>query len=101
MSPSPSPDARRTLVVAYDIADDRRRARVAKTLGDFGVRVQLSVFECALTRGRLRELRRALERRIDPAVDSVSFYLLCRGCNARIRRLGRPPPSPDAQYLIF
>jgi CRISPR-associated endonuclease Cas2 len=32
-------------VVAYDIADDQRRMRVASELEDFGTWVQYSVFE--------------------------------------------------------
>ncbi len=88
-------------MVAYDVVEDRRRGKVAAVLLDFGVRVQYSVFECALTRaerGRLLERLRAL---IDPAEDAVSLYPLCRRCHGRVRRLGRPPPEPDPQYLIL
>jgi CRISPR-associated protein Cas2 len=35
-------------LVAYDITDDKRLHKVAKTCEDFGVRVQYSVFECRL-----------------------------------------------------
>jgi CRISPR-associated protein Cas2 len=35
-------------LVSYDIPDDKKRTRMAKTLRDFGERVQLSVFECIL-----------------------------------------------------
>lgn len=95
------PDARRRLVVAYDIVDDRRRERVARVLQDYGVRVQYSVFECMLGRAQYRELRDTLLARIDPAEDAVAFYRLCRGCGARVHRLGAPPPDPDPQYLIL
>ena len=66
------------VVVAYDMVDDRRRERVARTLLDFGVWVQYSVFECALTRAQRQELLELLRGRIDPVEDTVSFYLLCR-----------------------
>ncbi len=36
-------------VVAYDIADDRRRSKVVKVLEAIGHRVNFSVFECMLT----------------------------------------------------
>jgi len=64
-------------LVAYDIADDRRRDDVATLLSGYGPRVQLSVFECdlpsareaALLRGKLRKL-------IEPAEDQIRLYPL-------------------------
>jgi len=102
MCPSRPPDGagRRVLVVAYDVVDDRRRERVARTLLDFGVRVQYSVFECALTSARRHELVALLRQKIDPVEDTVSFYLLCRPCEGRVLRIGREPPEPDPQYVI-
>lgn len=43
-------------LISYDIPDDRRRVRVAKTLKDYGDRVQYSVFECILAGPLLGEL---------------------------------------------
>lgn len=101
MPASSFPDPRRRLVVAYDVADDRRRERVARVLEHYGVRVQYSVFECVLGRARYRELREMLLARIDPVEDAVAFYRLCRGCGGRVRRMGVSPPDPDPQYLIL
>jgi CRISPR-associated protein Cas2 len=98
MRPSSSPDPRRRLVVAYDVADDGRRERVAQVLEDYGVRVQYSVLECVLGHAEYRQLRRVLAERIDPAEDAVAFYRLCLGCGARVRRIGCPPPDADPQY---
>ncbi len=36
-------------VIAYDIAEDRRRTQVSTLLEDYGVRVNYSVFECELS----------------------------------------------------
>lgn len=44
------------IVVAYDIIDDKRRNRVAKTMEDYGTRVQYSVFECVLEEEYLTEM---------------------------------------------
>lgn len=64
-------------VVAYDIADDGRRERVATLLSAYGPRVQLSVFECALpTKAAGVELRRALRQVIDGEEDQVRIYRL-------------------------
>ena len=35
-------------LLAYDITDHKRLARVARVCEDYGVRVQYSVFECRL-----------------------------------------------------
>lgn len=63
------------VVIAYDIADDRRREDVAMLLSGHGPRVQLSVFECEV-RGvdALRRLRAELRERIDPLEDQVRIY---------------------------
>lgn len=104
MSRSVSPEPllrRRYLVVAYDVQADRRRARVARTLEDFGVRVQYSVFECLLTPAQQLELVAAINAAIDETEDSVSVYPLSPGARSRTLRLGRAPPAPDPPYLIL
>jgi CRISPR-associated protein Cas2 len=64
-------------VVAYDIADDRRREDVATLLSGYGPRVQLSVFECDLrTRREAAALRSRLRELIDPIEDQVRLYPL-------------------------
>jgi CRISPR-associated protein Cas2 len=73
-------DAARLTVVAYDVREDGRRLRVAERLLNYGVRVQLSVFECRLNRRQLDELRHALQAEIDPSVDVLAFYQFCRSC---------------------
>jgi len=37
------------ILIAYDITEPKRLAKVARTCEDFGVRVQYSLFECRLT----------------------------------------------------
>ncbi len=76
------------VVVAYDIADDRRRARLAKKLIDFLPRVQMSVFEGELPENRLPRLRQVLEDAIDPGEDSVRIYQLCRRCRRNVLEIG-------------
>ena len=71
-------------VISYDIPDDRRRNQLAKTLKGFGTRVQYSVFEAHLNRREYQELKRAVERIIDPSEDSVRYYRLCGACVDRV-----------------
>ena len=76
-------------IVAFDISDDRIRAKVAKTLESHGVRVQKSVFEIpALSDREFLRLRSTLEGLVDPSTDSLIYYTICRACRARIERYG-------------
>jgi CRISPR-associated protein Cas2 len=67
-------DQARRYLVAYDVADDQRRQRVAAKLSAFGDRVQYSVFIIDGRPARMVRLRPALARLIDPRSDSV---LIC------------------------
>ncbi len=69
-----SRDAARRYLIAYDIADDRRRIRVATKLSSYGDRIQYSVFVLDGRPAKLVRLRAALSRLIDQASDSV---LIC------------------------
>lgn len=62
------------MIVAYDIADDRRRDRVALALQEHGTRVQYSVFVIDGRPASFVRLRASLARLIDAEVDSI---LLC------------------------
>ena len=69
-----------THVIAYDISDDRRRARVAATLQAYGDRVQRSVFVCAVEADLLQEIRARIGAIIDPQTDSVYVFRQCAAC---------------------
>ena len=66
-------DVRRVLV-AYDVPSDRRRTRVAKTLLQYGDRIQYSVFVVDAAPAKLLRMRGELEGIIKTDEDSV---LLC------------------------
>lgn len=74
------------ILIAYDIPDNRRRQRVAKTLLRFGRRVQYSVFLAG--RGSAREIAAALAPLIDPAADDVRIQPLCLTCDDKVLLLG-------------
>lgn len=65
------------VVVCFDVSDDKRLYRVARELGNFGVRVQRSVFECHLDGEQLLELQQRLAKWIDEDHDQVRYYFLC------------------------
>jgi CRISPR-associated protein Cas2 len=76
------------VVVSYDIADDKRRTRVAKALEGYGTRVQYSVFEVNLPPARIDELRQELAAIMDAQADSIRYYALCAACYERIEVVG-------------
>ncbi|MGL4409128.1 MAG: CRISPR-associated endonuclease Cas2 [Zoogloea sp.] len=88
------------MLVCYDIADDRRRLKVAQVLEGYGVRVQKSVFECALDASREAELRDRLARLAEPGLDRVRYYHLCGKDVALALHWGCPGPQTDVQVWI-
>jgi len=60
-------------VVAYDVADDAEREKVAKILQGFGDRVQKSVFECRLTVA-MRNRLAARPENLELATGGVLLY---------------------------
>jgi CRISPR-associated protein Cas2 len=61
----------RMYIVTYDISDDRRWRRVFKTMHGFGEWLQLSVFQCRLSRQRRAELETRLRELVKAGEDHV------------------------------
>ena len=84
------------VLVSYDVstldaAGRRRLRRVAKACLDWGQRVQLSVFECEVDPAQWAALRARLLGEIDPARDSLRFYLLGANARRRVEHVGAKP----------
>lgn len=69
-----------TLIAAYDVREDDRRARLAATLQTLGDRVQKSVFVIAVDAEELPELRRRALSIIDADTDSLLLFRQCATC---------------------
>ncbi|MDI9548272.1 MAG: CRISPR-associated endonuclease Cas2 [Chloroflexota bacterium] len=90
------------VVISYDIPDNKRRLKIAKTLQDFGgERVQLSVFECYTTPRNLERLQQRLQRILSEEQDSVRFYTLCETCRGKTLYLGRAKPIDEPGLRII
>ncbi len=61
-------------VVAYDIPCNKRRKKVADLLEGYGQRVQYSVFECALSAVKYKELQKRLRSRVKLEEDKIRIY---------------------------
>jgi CRISPR-associated protein Cas2 len=89
------------IVVSYDIPDDRRRARLAHVLKDFGARVQYSVFECHLEPDGMEKLRQRLGKLVDPADDSVRLYRFCQDCGTKQEIYGQGKTTEEPEVYIL
>ena len=88
------------VVVCYDIPDDKRRSRVRKILEGYGYRVQKSVFECEVTGQLNAKMRSRVTRVIDPADDSVRYYILCQNCLQNIQISGLGEVQRDKAFFV-
>ncbi len=89
------------LVVAYDVANDRRRVRLHTLLLGYGDAVQESVFECELTVRQVATLKREVARRIRPGADRVRYYPLCADCAELIEdETGARRPPPPLLHVV-
>lgn len=61
----------RLYIVTYDIANQRRWRRVFKAMHGYGEWLQLSVFQCRLTRRRRAELEIRLRELVKTGEDHV------------------------------
>jgi CRISPR-associated protein Cas2 len=88
------------VVVSYDIADEKRRRKIADTLENFGVRVQASVFECFIDADSFSRLRREVAELILPDDDSVHYYPICAKDRAVVQILANKDFGPSSGYVL-
>lgn len=96
-------DSRRVLI-AYDIPDDKRRTRIAKTLLSYGDRLQYSVFLFDIRPVDLVRLRSKLEMMLLPDLDYVAICDLGPSALAEgtvITYLGLEPALTDQDSFIL
>jgi len=90
-------------LIAYDIADDRRRALVASRLKAYGERIQFSVFIVDVKPARIVRLRTILEKVLVASEDSVVICELgpvARAVELRIDFLGLKPELLGQDAII-
>lgn len=77
---SPPGEKEMLAIVAYDISDPKRLAKVAKVCENFGARVQYSVFECRLADEEFDDFWLQLLCEIDESEDRVVAYKIDARC---------------------
>jgi len=63
-------------LICYDICDPKRLRRVHRTIRDWGVPIQFSIFEAELNTLQLKQLIQQLTEIIESNEDKVMFYRL-------------------------
>lgn len=90
------------MIVAYDIADEKRLLRVAKTMLDYGVRVQKSIFEVSVTQSAFGEMNERIRNIIDWEADGVKYFPLCERCAGTVEIIGQGQfTDPDREYYVY
>lgn len=87
-------------VISYDISSNKRRARTARVLSDFGTRVQFSVFECELSPKQVADLQERLAAVAGPASDSLRIYAICDACAKRVTCVGQEVRVEPADVVV-
>ena len=77
---SPPGEKQMLTLLAYDITEPKRLARVAKVCEDFGVRVQYSLFECRLEDPEFQRFWLRLIDEIDENEDRLVAYRIDAKC---------------------
>lgn len=67
---------RTNYIVTYDIRDPKRLRRVFRACKDYGLHLQLSVFECDLTGAEKIDFESRLRGLIDSSEDQILFISL-------------------------
>lgn len=94
------------VLITYDVSTStpqgqKRLRKVAKECVNYGQRVQKSVFECLIDPAQFAGLKSRLGKIIDPAEDSIRFYLLGKNWEKRVEQIGQQDIyNPEGVLLI-
>lgn len=86
-------------VVIYDVADDKRRVKLANLLLGYTVRVQYSGFEGFLSMKQLDTMTLKIKALIDHEMDRVRIYRIA-GVPQMIV-LGRTPAIEEEEFTVL
>lgn len=88
-------------VIAYDIANDRRRRALVRALESFGQRAQESVFEAWLTDRERKKMETKVNQCLDLSEDRLAIYVLPKVDHNAIVNLGSGNIAKDFTHLIL
>ena len=86
-------------LIAYDITDNRRLSRVRNLLKGYSTGGQKSVYECFLTDGELRYVKKKIERLIYDDEDRVHIFTMDGRSRTHALGIALQPKDPDYFYV--
>jgi CRISPR-associated protein Cas2 len=86
-------------LIAYDITNDRRLNRVRQFLEGYSTGGQKSVYECFLTDGELRYVKKKIERLIDEDEDRVHIFTMDGRSKTHTLGIAVQPKNPKYFYI--
>ena len=89
------------VVIAYDIANDKTRNRVSKLIERYGIRINLSVFECMLTDRQLEKVRVFVNENINLKTDTVVFYVICVNCFTKMIKIPNKSIGINTIHIVL
>ncbi len=90
----------RTLyLIAYDITNNRRLNRVRQFLKGYSTGGQKSVYECFLTDGELRYVKKKIERLIREDEDRVHIFTMDGRSRTHALGIAVQPKDPEYFYV--
>ena len=90
-----------TVVAAYDVAHDSRRARLAAMLQAYGDRLQKSVFVLQVDASEIDDIERRAGQILDADQDGLFLLPVCSACWESQRTVGQAQvPEPDLLWVV-
>lgn len=97
------PQDEHLFVISYDISDRKRWRRLFRLMNGYGAWLQLSVFQCRLSRRRLAELKAACAEIIKRDEDHVLILDLgpAENVHPKVESLGKTfQPVPREPVIV-
>ena len=93
----------RIYIVVYDISSPKRWRRVFKIMNSFGEWIQLSVFQCRLSKRRRAELESSLRSEIKNEQDHILIIDigLVRSAEIAVESLGRSYKAIKRESIVI
>ena len=87
-----------TVLIIYDITDNKHRLKISKLLDSYGTRVQKSCYEAKLTSVQYQKLLRDIKKNLMEE-DNIRIYKI-NGCD-EIVSFGKKDYTEDTQVIII
>lgn len=87
-------------VIAYDVADDKRRRKLVNVLEAFAERAQESIFEAWLTDVERKTLEQRAAKTLNRTEDRLAIYVLPKHDREAIISLGLGSLAPNPPHWV-